>query len=49
MRKADLINVLAEKLGVSNNTSRELTNALLKAIMKGVKKNWNVKFQNFWI
>lgn len=48
MRKPDLINILAEELWVSTNTSRDLLNALLKAMMKGVKKKWKLKFQNFW-
>ncbi len=49
MKKTELINSLAKELGVSRKLANELGNAIIWAIMKGVKENGEVRIQGFGI
>ena len=47
MTKTALIAKLAEELGVSKRMAGELVNAFIETVMKGVKKDWEVRIQGF--
>ena len=48
MTKTALIAKLAEELGVSKRMAGELVNAFIETVMKGVKKEGEVRIQGFW-
>ena len=48
MTKTALIESLAAELGVSKRMAGELVNAFIETVMKGVKKEGEVRIQGFW-
>ena len=47
MTKTALIESLASELGVSKRMAGELVNAFIESVMKGVKKEWEVRITGF--
>ena len=47
MTKTALIEKLAEELGISKRMAGELVNAFIETVMKGVKKEGEVRIQGF--
>ena len=48
MTKTALIEKLAEELGVSKRMAGDLVNTFIEVVMKGVKKDGEVRIQGFW-
>ena len=47
MTKTALIASLAAELGVSKKLAAELVNCMIENVIKGVKKDWEVRIQGF--